>query len=708
MEPIIFENRYYKYIMQVRDGGLYHLGFFPAGYENLPDAEELYRRSWPLPHESVICADSQSYMLPHGKRAYYGGVSTRAVFSHIEKQPIPGGIDNIAVLNDPLTGLEVRYHYQVYDDSPALVRFTEVVNRGTREVCLDHVSSFCLGNFPYQPCGTDGIHLHYFRSCWCYEGSHYEKSLADLEIYNNSRTSFSVESVGTWVCKDYIPFFIVEQRNTGLFTAFQLELSESWRFEIGNCEPQNGKPCRLYIQGGMTNRTHGGWERKLRPGEAFVAPKASMTVTTGNYENAVNLMHLHREKVLIRRNPGDCDFPVIYNDWLYLMGRNNEEAILKQLDTLKEAGADIYVTDDGWHIGWGKSLWTGLGHWEYDKERFPHGIEYVTAEIKKRGMRAGIWCEIEGIGSEAPLYNDETMLLMRNGHFVTSGEHRFLNFTRQKVRDYADRIFDRFAEWGFEYVKIDYNGDSVPGADNCGCENPADGLHRNREAYDMWLDGVRKRHPEMIIESCSSGGMRLEYNSLSHADLASITDQSDYRLLGALAANVTEFIHPSQCGIWSWTDCAEGVWDFVLAMTNSMIGRMHICGDFASLSDEKKSLLKEACAFYKSYRHIFSSCRTYHHTLPGAYTHGGAELRCTELRAENNAEAVVVAQRVGSDTDSVNVKFPGLLPGEYTVTTYPSSEPVTAASAMLASEGIDIKLPSEICGRAVYLRKNDN
>lgn len=38
-------------------------------------------------------------------------------------------------------------------------------------------------------------------------------------------------------------------------------------------------------------------------------------------------------------------------------------------------------------------------------------------------------------------------------------------------------------------------------------------------------------------------------------DLASITDQSDYRLLGALAANVTEFIHPSQCGIWSWTDC---------------------------------------------------------------------------------------------------------------------------------------------------------
>lgn len=191
-------------------------------------------------------------------------------------------------------------------------------------------------------------------------------------------------------------------------------------------------------------------------------------------------------------------------------------------------------------------------------------------------------------------------------------------------------------------------------------------------------------------------------------DLASITDQSDYRLLGALAANVTEFIHPSQCGIWSWTDCAEGVWDFVLAMTNSMIGRMHICGDFASLSDEKRSLLKEACAFYKSYRHIFSSCRTYHHTLPETYTHGGAKLRCTELRAENNAEAVVVAQRVGSDTDGVNVKFPGLLPGEYTITTYPSSEPVTAASAMLASEGIDIKLPSEICGRAVYLRKNDN
>lgn len=705
MESIILKNKYYQYKMALDGKDLLHVGFFPTDFEKEPDVEEIFNRSWPKPHEAVVTANSESYGIPHSKRAYPGPVSERAKFSRHEQKPVDGGIDHIMVSTDPKTGLELRYHYVVYEDSPALVRYTEVVNRSDREVILEHVSGFCLNNFPYFGGSVKDIYLHQFKSLWIYEGNHYVTPMPELEVYDNSRTAFSVDGIGTAVCKDHIPFFIIEQRTDNLFIAVQLEQSESWRFEIGNCEPHNGKNPRLYSQGGMTNVTYGAWSNRLAPEQSFVTPKVSLAVTCGTYEDAVNLMHLHRERKLIHRSIGDRNYPIIYNDWLFLQGKNNEENIIKQLDTLKDIGADVYVTDDGWHVGWGKSLWTGLGRWEYDEERFPHGMKYVADEIKKRGLRAGIWCEIECLGEDAPNYSNPEMLLMRNGYFVTDAGHRFLNFTKQCVRDYADRIFDRFAEWGFEYVKIDYNTDCIPGADNCGSDNPIQGIHLNRIAYDAWLEGVRFRHPEMIIENCSSGGMRLEYNSLSRADMCSISDQSDYRLLGSLAYNVTKFIHPSQCGVWSWTDAADGTEDFILAMTNSMIGRMHICGDFAALSPEKKALLKEACGFYKQYCHILGSCRTYHHTDPLFYYRNSDSIHCTELRSSDDTETVLVVQRIGAEQDSITVKLVGLESGMYTVKCYPHTEPQTFTSDELAEKGCTVAFPATNGGRVIYIKK---
>ena len=704
MEYITLQNQYYTYTMIEDNGELRHLSFLPAGYDKQLDPDMTFQRTWPCSPEAVIVVNSESYMQPHGKRAYFGGVSQRSRFVGREEVKVKGGVDHIMILSDPETELETRLHYVVYDDSPAMHRYTELVNRGKDEVIVNHVSSFCLGNFPYFTDDMMRLKLHRFRSCWIYEGNHYVNSLPELEVYRDSRNAFVVESIGTWVCKDHIPFFIIEQEEEKLFTAVQIEISQSWRFELGNGEPRP-TGAWLYAQGGLGNETHAGWSCVLKPGDAFVSPKVSLAVAEKTYENALNMMHTHRERVLIHRSEGDRGFPVIYNDWLYLLGKNNEQAILRQLDTLQENGVEVYVTDDGWHVPTSLSLWEGLGHWEPDRERFPHGLRYVADAIKAHGMKPGIWCEIEGIGEKAEHYHDESMLLMRNGRFVTDAGHRFLNFTKPKVRAYADKIFDRFAEWGFEYVKIDYNSDSVPGADNCGSDNPAEGIRLNREAYDAWLDGVRARHPQMIIENCSSGGMRLEYNSLSRSDMSSITDHSDFKLLGAHAYNVTKVIHPSQCGVWSWTDCSNSLSDFALTMTNSMVGRMHLCGDFASLSGEKRKLLNDACALYKKYRHMLNSCTMRHHTDPIFYYRNTEKIRCLEMRSGNNTEAVVVAQRPGCEADTITVLFPDLVPGDYSLEFFPHRAPITVGSKDLAEKGYTFHFDEVYAGALIYLKK---
>ncbi|MBR6426500.1 MAG: alpha-galactosidase, partial [Clostridia bacterium] len=466
MEQFELKNKYFEYRLINDNGELKHVSFLPAGYKTKISPEDVFRRTCPYPPEVVIVCDSESYMQPHGKRAYYGGMSHRSRFIRRETVSHGADTDNVFILSDPVTGAETRLHYIMNDESPALRRYTEIINKGTENVTLNHVSSFFLCNFPYFTNDVLKMKLHHFSSCWLYEGTHHIDPLPVLDIYADSRNAFAVESNGTWVCKDHIPFFILEQEEEKLFTAVQIETSQSWRFEIGNGEP-HPSGAWLYMQGGIGNETHTGWSLTLKPGDSFVSPVASIAVCCGECDRILNLMHLYREKVLVHHNRNDSSMPIIYNDWLNLMGANNEDEILRQLDVLGKSGVEIYVTDDGWHVPANGCLWDYLGHWEPDPERFPHGMKYLTDEIKRHGMKAGIWCEIEGIGVRAEHYNDESMLLMRNGRFVTDAQHRFLNFTKKKVRDYADRIFDRFAEWGFEYVKIDYNSDSVPGSYNC-------------------------------------------------------------------------------------------------------------------------------------------------------------------------------------------------------------------------------------------------
>lgn len=709
MENIIFENKFYEYKnVLCDDGTLCHISFLPKGYERQLDVEKTRKRYWPYALESMVNLNGDSFQTPHGKKHNFTLCSKRSVFKEKTERVIEGGIDHIITMEDPETGVLTHLHYEVYEESPAIVRYTVLENASKKPVLVTHLASFNMGNFPYFEDNDTSTFIHTFRSSWCYEGNHYINSLNELEVYSRcSRTGFTVESTGTWVCQDYLPFFIIEQRNADLFTAIQIEISSSWRFEFGIGEA--GFDNWFYAQGGLGSEKYSQWAPTLKPGEKIQSPKASISVATGCYENVTNNMHTHRAKVLINRSQGDSDLPVIYNDWMYLEGKNTEESIIKQLDTLKEVGVDVFVTDAGWFCDSDYSnersiIWPMTGHYEYNKERFPNGIKYVADEIKKRGMRAGIWCEIECLGKYSEFFEDKEMLLMRGDYFVTDDNHRFLNFTSPKVIEYADKLFDRFVEWGFEYVKIDYNSDSAPGADNCGSDSIGHGLYLNRLAYDSWLKGVRERHPQLIIESCSSGGMRLEYNSLAIADMTSMTDQNRFEMLGAMIYNVEKAIHPSQCGVWSYTEKTTNDNEFALALSNSMLGRMHLSGDFFSLSPTRKKILLDAVELYKKYRHILNDCFVFHHSGLIYCYKTYEKIISLELRSPNGEERVIMLQRVDCEQTDVHISIENLPEGQYGIETFPFDSKESISSQEL-SNGLDFHLPERNSAIICYIYK---
>ena len=709
MEIIEISNKYYVYKMAVLDtGALTHISFLPLDYGRNLNLEELENRYKPFSYECSVSINREGFIVPHGKRNYHTGCSNRSVFKSKCEKPIHGGTDTIITLLDPISGLLQRLHYEVYNNSPAIRRYVELENAGKEKLTVEHLSSFVLGNFPYSNDDDSSMYIHSFRSAWCKEGNHYISSLAELELYSTaSQNAYVVESNGTWVCQNYIPFFVLEQRNAELFTAVQIEHSSAWRFEMGLCEC--AFPNFFYLEGGMGNDHGSGWSVSLMPGEKLTSPAVSLAVETLNVENVLNAMHMHRSHVLINRFDGDRNLPVIYNDWMYVSGKNNEKTILEQLDILNEAGVEVLVTDAGWFCDSDitadrGNIWFMTGQYEYNRERFPNGIKYVTDCIKNYGIKPGIWCEIECLGEGSKHFYDREMLLMYSDKFVTDGGHRFLNFTSEKVTKYADELFERFVEWGFEYIKIDYNSDSAPGATNCGSENPSQGLYNNRKAYDKWLDAFRKRHPQVIIESCSSGGMRLEYNTLSHVDLGSVTDQNDYRVLGGMMYNITKVIHPSQCGMWAYTELTNKENEFVFALANSMLGRIHLSGDFKNINATLKKHLIDSVRMYKAYRHILHDCSVRHHSGLYYTYKNNDKIISYELRSHNDDESVIVAERTECRINNCKIKVDGLQKGTYRVEYFPEKRSEVKSSEELAC-GLKFEFPTEYTAWVAYLHR---
>ena len=172
-------------------------------------------------------------------------------------------------------------------------------------------------------------------------------------------------------------------------------------------------------------------------------------------------------------------------------------------------------------------------------------------------------------------------------------------------------------EYGAEYIKLDYNQDVGIGADNYGL-NPLYGFENASEAYLVWVDEIRRLFPSVLFETCSSGGMRMDYGTLSHFSIVSTSDQTRYFNYPYIAGNVLAAVLPEQAAVWSYPVdsfgnessqfsatkewCEENVSEeqVVVNMINSFLGRIHLASHLELLSERKLSLIKEGLSYYNS------------------------------------------------------------------------------------------------------------
>ena len=497
--------------------------------------------------------------------------------------------------------LKVISHFQFHDGTPVVRCWTEVSNTGSESVGLEYVSSFALTGISqnYSATWAEISRLHIGHNDWCGEGQWISYTLPELGLsqvkdFSTKRIEFS--STGSWPTGEYMSMGLFEDIKMGTFLFWEIEHNGSWAWELGPVEQH------LYLQlsGPCERENH--WWKSLAPGESFCSVPVSVGTIKGSFDDAIGALTCYR-RAIRRPNHDNEKLSIVFDDYMYsLWAEPTTAKLLPLIDVAEEIGCEIFCVDAGWYCAgyW----WDGVGEWLPSKERFPGGIIEVFDYIRSKGMLPGLWLELEVMGikcSLAETWPDECFF-MRHGKRVIDHGRYHLDFRHPKVLEHANATVDRLInEYGIDYIKIDYNINIGIGTE-IDADSPGDGLLQHNRAYLSWLDGVWERYPDLIIESCASGGMRMNNSMLSRHSIQSCTDQTDYKLLGVIAASCLTAVTPEQCVTWSYPTQDADDEEIIFNMVNTMLMRICQSGPLAGFSPSKLALVKEGITCYKKIR----------------------------------------------------------------------------------------------------------
>jgi alpha-galactosidase len=550
----------------------------------------------------------------------------------------------LVVQRDEERGLEVRTTLRQYAGLPVLRVVNEVVNAGDEPVVLAYVSSLYLCGFGRR---LADLRLHEARNAWCAElrwrqFTAEEAGLVDIgHSDSTSKARHAVTALGSWSTGDFLPMGGIENTADGMCWVWQVEHDGGWHWEVGD----HGNDLYLLASGPTDQEHH--WREQLPPGGRFTTVPVAIAVTAGGLADGLRALTAYRRA--IRRPSADNErLPVIFNDYMNcLMGDPTEEKLAPLVSAAARAGAEYFVIDAGWYAddgGW----WDTVGEWEPSAVRFPHGLGATVDRIREAGMVPGLWLEPEVVGVRSPVVEK----LPDDAFFTDNGRRRqengrfHLDYRSAEVRRRMDAVVDRLVgEYGVGYFKLDYNIDV----------SPAPGLLGHNRAYLSWLDGVLDRHPGLVLENCSSGGMRMDYALLSRLSLQSTSDQQNHLLYAAIAAAAPSAVTPEQGAVWAYPQPEHSPEEASLCLVNAMLGRVHLSGRIDLMSGEQLDRVSTAIDVYKRNRALLA--RGYPQWplgLPGWYDEWLA------LAIGGSDEWLLSVWYRGSEAASVDIPLPWL------------------------------------------------
>jgi alpha-galactosidase len=283
----------------------------------------------------------------------------------------------------------------------------------------------------------------------------------------------------------------------------------------------------------------------LAPGEHVTAPSVVVAAADDLAAATVQLQAAVRDDWLARTAFADT-IPVEWNHWWpYEDAEVTEEVISENARIASDLGFQVATVDAGWFgaADSGSDWQEQRGDWDrVNTERFPSGLEALGESIRGAGVEAGMWIEAEAVGRSARLRAEhgELLALAVDGRrhdpsyrlttvSLDQDDPRFLGYVclgsaagRAHVLHSMSSLIERT---GARWIKLDFNIDPDAGCTRTDHgHGAADGLFRHVQGLYAVLDEVRRRHPDIVLESCSSGGLRIDLELARHVHCFFLSD----------------------------------------------------------------------------------------------------------------------------------------------------------------------------------------
>ncbi|WP_328991233.1 alpha-galactosidase [Kribbella sp. NBC_01245] len=557
---------------------------------------------------------------------------------------------------------------------------SRVINSGAKDVDLTWVTSAVIGiGSPLE-----SLQLWWADNDWLAENRWRSAGVRELmpdlnrSVHEHDpRGTFSRTALGAWSSDGTLPLGVVVNEANAL--GWQIEHNGPWHWQVG--ERTDG----LYVSLLGPTETEHNWYERLAPGEEFTTVPATIAFATDGFEGVIAALTVARRHDR-RPHPDHERLPVVFNDYMNtLMGDPTTAKLLPLIDAAAAVGAETFCIDAGWYDDDSTGWWDSVGAWEPATNRFPGGLAEVIQHIRDRGMVPGLWLEPEVVGvrsAVADLLPDEAFFL-RHGHRVVEHGRYHLDLRHPLARKHLDEVIDRLVGGlGIGYLKLDYNINIGAGTDRDELAAGAGLLGHNR-AFLQWIDEVLDQHPDLTLESCASGGMRVDYAMLSHLQMQSTSDQQDFLRYPPIAAAAAAAIAPEQAASWAYPQPTFTDEEIAFTMTAGMLGRLHLSGHLDKMTDDQRALVTEAVDAYRAHRQFIATAVPF---WPLGLPEWEDKWIVHGLRS--GGQALVAIWRRGGVTDTRTLQLPVFATRVEVV--YPTG---TDATVELVSGSLKITLP---------------
>ncbi|MEZ5217729.1 MAG: alpha-galactosidase [Ilumatobacteraceae bacterium] len=338
----------------------------------------------------------------------------------------------------------------------------------------------------------------------------------------------------------------------------------------------------------------------LEPGESYRTPEVVAVHGDHGLSSATLQFHRHLRG---RETHPTTPRPVLVNTWEAVYFDHDAATLRGLAERAARVGAERFVLDDGW-FGSRRNDRAGLGDWVVSDDAHPDGLAPLIEHVRSLGLEFGIWVEPEMTNPDSELFraHPEWALTTDGYEPVLARNQLVLDLAQPGAFDHVLGQLDALLrDHDISFVKWDMNRDHIAGSGAAGRA----GTHAQNLALYRLLDELNRRHPDVEIESCSSGGARVDHEILRRTVRVWTSDCNDALERQTIQRGASMLIPPELMGAHIGPERSHTTGrrhELAFRAATAFFGHLGIEWNLLALSDQELDDLAAIVALHKRFR----------------------------------------------------------------------------------------------------------